>query len=407
MHLRVNVVPKLQQIFSSDARYKVFRGGRGSGKSWAAADYLLVKSMEAKNGKRNLCTREIQNTIKDSVYKLLSDRIEANGMSWFYTIQKDIILGANGSEFIFKGLYRNDNDIKSMEGIDYCWIEEAQSISRSSLKTLIPTIRKEGSEFIITYNPTLDGDPVNVDYTLTARPDCLNIEVNYDDNPFFPDVLRAEMEWDRAHDIDKYDHVWCGKTVKHSQAQVFFGKWAIEDFETPDGVMLRFGADWGFSVDPSTLVRCFINGDCLHIDNEFYAVGVDIDILPARFKEIPDSDKYNITADSARPETISYIKRNGFPLIRASEKGKGSVEDGIAFLRSFRKIVIHPRCKHTIDEFRSYSYVVDKLTGEVTNKVADKHNHIIDALRYSVEDLMKQHYQVIKPAGARAGSLGL
>jgi phage terminase large subunit len=253
----------------------------------------------------------------------------------------------------------------------------------------------------------MNTDPVHVDYTLTDRNDCLNIEINYNDNPFFPDVLRAEMEWDRSHDVDKYHHVWMGETVKHSEAQVFYGKWVIEEFESRQDVIFKFGADWGFSKDPSALIRAFVHEKDLYIDHEFYAVGVDIDHLPREFMTIPESDKYPITADSARPETISYMKRNGFPLMRGSEKGKGSIEDGIAFLRSFNKIIIHPRCKHTIDEFRLYSYVVDRLTGDITHKLIDKHNHLIDALRYAVEDLMKLHYSILKPSSTSLRRLGL
>ena len=381
--------PKLRPIYYSDKRYICLDGGRGSAKSWSVADFLLAKGLEKK--KRILCTREVQNTIKDSVHKLLSDRIDFYKLDNFYDIKNDSIIGKNGTEFIFKGLLRNINDIKSMEGIDYCWSEEAQSISRKSLETLIPTIRKEGSQIIFTYNPTNDTDPVHVDYKLSGRDDCLSITINYDDNPYFPEVLRKEMEYDRAHDIDKYYHIWMGQTVKHSEAQVFFGKWAIEDFETPEGVMFYFGADWGFSKDPSTLIRCFIKDRKLYIDYEFYGVGIEIDKLPDYFRQVPDSVKYPITADSSRPETISYIRRNGFPLIKSSIKGKGSVEDGIEFLRGYEKIIIHPGCKHTIDEFRLYSYVVDKMTGNITKKIEDKNNHIIDAIRYSQEDLMRHN----------------
>lgn len=339
-----------------------------------------------------MCTREIQNTIKDSVHKLLKDRIEKHGLGWFYTTTNDSIIGRNGTEFIFKGLHRNENDIKSMEGIDYCWVEEAQSISRSSLKTLIPTIRKEGSQIFFTYNPTNDEDPVHVDFTLTERPDVLNIEINHDDNPYFPDVLRQEMEWDRAHDIDKYYHVWMGQTVKHSQAQVFYGKWGIEDFETPSSGMFYYGADWGFSVDPSVLLRCYVDGRTLYVDHEAYGVGVDIDKLPEMFESVPESKKYPIIADSARPETINYMRRNGYPLIKSATKGTGSVEDGISFLRSFEKITVHPRCKHTIDELRLYSYMTDRITGAITHKLVDSHNHCIDSLRYAVEDLMRERF---------------
>jgi phage terminase large subunit len=381
--VRVRIPEKLLPIFDSNHRYICIDGGRGSAKSWSVATLLILKGLE--NKLRILNTREIQNTIRDSVHKLLSDRIVELGFDHLYEIKNDSIIGINGTEFIFKGLLRNINDIKSMEGIDYCWVEEAQSVSRKSLETLIPTIRKEGSQIIFTYNPTNDDDPVYVDYKLSQRPDCLSISINYDENPFFPEVLRREMEYDRAHDMDKYYHVWQGQTVKHSMAQVFYGKWCVEDFETPANVFYYQGADWGFSQDPTVLVQCYIQDRNLHIVNETYGHGIDIDKIPDMFRQLPDSDKYQITADSARPETISYVYHRGFPLIQSSMKGKGSVEDGIAFIRSFEKIIIHPRCKHTIDEFRTYSYKIDSITGAISNKLEDKNNHCIDAIRYSLE----------------------
>lgn len=386
----IDVVKKLEPIFLSTKRFIVLFGGRGSGKSWTVAIFLLCEGMRKKT--RILCTREIQNTIKDSVHKLLADTIEKYNLSFFYQVKVDTIVGINGSEFIFKGLHRNENDIKSTEGIDYCWVEEAQSVSRKSLKVLTPTIRKEGSQIIFTYNPTNDDDPVHVDYNLAQREDALKIECNYNDNPFFPDVLKAEMEYDRAHDPDKYAHVWQGKTLKHSAAQIFYGKWAIDEFEVPQDVMYYQGADWGFSTDPAAFIRCYIHEDNLYITDEVYGVGIDIDLLPEKFSQIPDAAKWPCAGDSARPDTINYMMRHGFPLMYAVEKGKGSVEDGIAFIRSFKKIIIHPRCKHTIDEFRLYSYFTDPRTGLITKKIVDKHNHLIDALRYALEKLMKNQY---------------
>jgi phage terminase large subunit len=376
------IPPKLKPLYDSKDRYICVDGGRGSGKSWSVAYVLLDRGME--KCCRILCTREIQNTIRDSVHKLLSDIIHKHNLEKFYDIKNDAIVGKNGTEFIFKGLLRNINDIKSTEGIDYCWVEEAQSVSRASLEVLIPTVRNEGSQIIFTYNPTNDNDPVHADYKLTQRDNCLGITINYDENPFFPEVLKDEMEYDRAHDTDKYLHIWKGETVRHSEAQVFYGKWFGDmDFEAPLHTFFYYGADWGFN-DPTVLIRCYIVGKDLYIDHEAYAHKLDIDNIPALFEKIPESNKYPITADNARPETINYVKRT-YPLIQPSLKGKGSVEDGIAFIRSFEHIYIHSRCKHTQDEFRLYSFIVDRLTGAVSNKLEDKNNHCIDAVRYSLE----------------------
>lgn len=333
---------------------------------------------------------------------MIADTIERLGLNSFYKVKDDSIVGRNGTEFLFKGLRKDPDGIKSMEDLSGVWVEEAQTISRRSLEILIPTVRKPGSQIIFTYNPTSIDDPVHVDYTLSNKPDVLRIECNYMDNPFFPDVLRKEMEYDRANDPDKYLHVWEGKCVQHSEAQVFYGKWIIDDFEKfemidnqlqqtfpPRNTFFYFGSDFGYGVDPATLNRCFVHGDNLYIDYEFHGIKTDIDQLPGYYAQVPESQNFPITGDSARPDTIAYIRARGFPKIKSSIKGKGSVEDGIAFLRSFRKITIHPRCKHTIDEFRLYSYIIDPKTGQISNKLEDKHNHHIDDIRYALEDLMR------------------
>lgn len=203
------------------------------------------------------------------------------------------------------------------------------------------------------------------------------------DNPWFPEVLKAEMEYDRRRDADKYAHIWLGKYQQNSEARVF-KNWKVEEFNSPAGTIKRLGADWGFAVDPSVLVDAHIEGRRLYIEHEAYMVGCEIDMLPDLFDQVPDARKWPITADSSRPETISYMKKHGFPLITAAIKGAKSVEEGIEFLKSF-DIVVHPRCVHTIDELTIYSYKTDPLTGTVTPILLDKDNHVIDAIRYACE----------------------
>jgi phage terminase large subunit len=388
--LNLKIPSVLKPLYETDKRYIDLFGGRGGAKSWGVADFLLVKGYESQ--KRILCTREIQTSIKDSVHKLLSDRIEALGLSSFYTITEKSIKGKNGTEFIFKGLYRNDNDIKSTEGIDFCWCEEAQSISRASLKVLTPTIRKEGSQIIFTYNPNNESDPVHVDYTKADRKDTLKIKINYPDNPFFPDVLRSEMEYMKRVNYEQYMHVWEGECRSVSDACVFKGKFREEAFETPPGVQLYFGADWGFAVDPVAVVRFWLNetATVMYIDYEAGGVGVEIPDTPALFDTIPDVRQHYVIADSARPELISYMNSQGFR-IKPAKKGPNSIEEGIEFLKSFEEIIIHPRCKRVLDEFKYYSYKVDKMTGDIQTKLEDKNNHFIDSLRYGTEKMRRKN----------------
>jgi phage terminase large subunit len=370
-------------------RYKVFYGGRGSGKSWTVARYLIIRALQEKL--TILCTREFQKSIQDSVLKLLSEQIDALGLDSFFEVQRTAIHGANGSYFLFEGLRHNVTKIKSMEGVDYCWIEEAEKVSSESWDVLIPTIRKPASEILITFNPDSEDDTTYQRFIVNPPEDSLVVKVNHSDNPWFPEVLRKEMAWMEKTDRDRYLHIWEGNPRSQSDAQVFKGKWTVESFDTPEGVRFHFGADWGFSQDPTTLVRCFIADRVLYIDYEVYAVGIDIVETPALFDLVPGAREWPIIADSARPETISHMSRAGFR-IRGASKGKGSVEDGIAYLRSFERIMIHPRCKHTADEFRLYSYKVDRVSGDVLPLVEDSHNHIIDALRYALEPMMKASF---------------
>jgi phage terminase large subunit len=191
------------------------------------------------------------------------------------------------------------------------------------------------------------------------------------------------MEYDKRRDPDKYLHVWKGEYVRNSETRVF-KNWTIEDFEAPADAIHRFGADWGFASDPTVLVRCHIIGRKLYIDHEAYRVGCEIVDTPALFMSVPDAERWPMVADSARPETISHMRKNGFPKILAAVKGPKSVEEGVEWLKSF-DIVVHPRCVHTIDELTLYSYKTDRDTNRVLPLLEDKKNHVIDALRYACE----------------------
>ncbi len=385
--INIAIVPKCKEILFQRARYKVLRGGRGAGKSYAVAKYLIVRSLQGQ--KRILCTREIQNSIKDSVYRLLVDLIKELSLENNFDILKDTIVSSTGSEFIFKGLHRNISEIKSMEGIDICWVEEAEVVPEESWKVLIPTIREEGSEIIVTFNPENEKSATYQRFVTNPPPDCISCEVNYYDNDAFPEVLRKEMEYDKRTDPEKYEHIWLGKVKKYAEAVIFKNKIQVEEFDEPEfGTQLFYGADWGYSVDPTCLLRMFVKNNKLYISHEFYAVGVEIGELEDAFDTVPDSREWKITADSARPETISHLSRCGFNIVGA-EKGKGSVEDGIEFLRSFEAIVIHPRCKGAIDNFKNYKWKQDKLTGEILPIPVDSSNHAPDAARYALEDYIK------------------
>lgn len=375
-NIDIQIPKKLLFFLQEQKRYKVAYGGRGSGKSYNIGIMLIIKMI--KNPLRILCTRQLQTSIRDSVHKLLSDIIEKYGLLSYFTITRDSIRCYNGGEFLFRGIQNNINEIKSMEGVNICWVEEAQSVSQESWDILIPTIRKEGSEIWISFNPDRDEDATYTMFVKNKRDDCHSELVNYVDNPFFPEVLKREMEYCKSVDYGKYENVWLGKTVINTEAQVFHGKFELKDFETPEDARFFYGADWGFAKDPTTLVRCFIQDRCLYIDQEAYGVGVELDEIPQLFDSVPDSRKWQILADCSRPETVSHIKNKGFN-IESCPKWQGSVEDGIEYIRSFERVYIHSRCPHTYYEFKFYSYKQDKNTGEVLPVLLDKDNHCLVA----------------------------
>lgn len=403
--MNITLNKKLKPFATEDWRYKIAYGGRGSSKSWTIARILLLQAMN--KPMRILCTREIQDSIKDSVHKLLKDQIDMLDLQG-YTVQNDVIRHTNGSEFLFKGLYSNLSKIKSFEGVDVCWIEEAESISAASWEVLDPTIRKPGSEIWISFNPRYEDDVIYKTFVGGENiPDnALVIKVNWQDNKHFPKELEDQKNHMARTDPDLYLHIWEGELKRNTAEQIFHSKWVIEDFESnPRLEHYHFGADWGFSNDPNTVNRMFVGEhekhgpNCLFIeyeandrpyDQDERITSSDLDDLPELWDTIPLIREYDITADSARPETISHMCKKGFSVVGAI-KGPGSIEDGITFIRSFDKVIIHSRCTNTVWEFKSYKYKVDSKSGQITNKIIDKFNHHIDAIRYALEPLMKSY----------------
>lgn len=389
---KVELPAKCFKVLHPDrpARFKVLKGGRGAAKSHSIARVLIVIAATAPH--RVLCCREIQKSIRDSVHRLLSDLIEALGLSRYFEIGAQTITSAAGAEFIFDGLYANTTKIRSMEAIDIAWVEEAAKVSASSWEILEPTVREQGSYFLVNYNPEDKTDPTHVMFGDSPRPDAVVEHVTYADNPYFPEVLERARVYLLSVDPDAHAHVYGGHCRTHSDAQILKGKVVVEHFE-PQATWSGpyHGVDWGFSQDPTVLVKCWIHERALYVEYEAYQVGCDIDRTPALFDQVPRAHEYLIRADSARPETISYLTRNGYPNMVGVEKWAGSVEDGVAHLRSYERIVIHPRCEHTREEASLYSFKVDRLTGDVLPDIVDQHNHCMDAIRYALMPLIRLH----------------
>lgn len=383
-------VPEWLDGYFDKYDHKVAHGGRGSSKSWGFADALLIYALSGHE--RILCVREFQNSIGASVKRILDDLIRIRGLKdRFKSTKTEIICEETDSLFMFYGIKTNPDSVKSVEGVTKTWVEEAQNLSNDSIETLIPTVlRTSTSEIWWTFNRRHKTDPVDKLFfgEDSPPPDTLIKKVNFSDNPWFPEKLRKKMEWDKSRDYDKYRNVWLGEPVIHSEAQVFNGKWKVDNFIAPQDTIFYYGADWGFSVDPSALVRCYMDEENrkLFIDYEASGIGIEIDHLPGLFDCVPGARDWMITADCARPETISYMQRQGFK-IQGSKKGKGSIIDGIEFIKSY-EIIVHDRCVNTIDELSNYKYKLDK-GGNPTPLLEDKKNHIIDSLRYALESSRK------------------
>ena len=396
-------LPEVFEPLLQPSRYKGVYGGRGGAKSHAFAD-LLIDDCLRHRGLRAVCIREYQVSLEQSCKRLIEDKIQAYDLGREFRVMDARVETPGDGLIIFQGMQAHTAEsIKSLEGYHRAWVEEAQNLSQRSLDLLRPTIREPGSELWFSWNPRHKTDPVDkllrgIDVPL----DAIVIRSSYQENPFFPDVLRREMEWDRARDPEKYAHVWLGEYERHAECRVF-KNWRVEEFESPADATYYYGADWGFSVDPATLVRCHVVGRTLYVDHEAYRVGVEVDHLPALFDTVPGARAWPIVADSARPETISYLQRHGFPKMRAAQKGPNSIKEGVIFLQNY-DIVVHPRCIHTIDELTMYSYVVDRLTDMVTPTLADKKNHVIDPLRYATEGLRRLPSVYATPSGVGEGS---
>ncbi len=405
-------------LYQSQRRYQGAKGGRAGAKSHFFGA-LTVEEMFSQHT-RIACVREVQNSMKDSVKQLIEDKINSITATdietgkqwpvapWFKITEREIICKHTDSLCIFKGLQNHTaTSIKSLEGFNRAWYEESQSLTQRSLDMATPTFRVAGTQQWFSWNPDLETDPVDVFFNTAVAendPDFTLTTVNYWDNPWFDAGTRADMERDKRRDYDKYLWIWCGQYRRNSAAQVFKHV-KVEPFDLPnDGyqVVLLGGADWGFSVDPTVALICFIRGRTLYIWREVYEIGCEIDRTPALFDKLdPDwsaenarnpnwrslARRINFTADSARPETISYMNRQGFSVAPAI-KGPGSVEDGIEFLKSY-DIVIHPRCKHAAAEFKMFSYKIDKKTNKITTELVETDNHCIDASRYAVEGVRR------------------
>lgn len=398
MKAEIKIPAKIARNFANPvARFHVLKGGRGSAKTRAAAAWCAARAIHhARAGRRGviLCGREHLNSLEESSLPEIKETIASHEwMRPLFDVGEKYIRTSDGAvSFAFAGLRHNLDSLKSKARILDAWVDEAENVSEIAWRKLIPTIREEGSKLVISYNPESPDSATHRRFVANPQPDVCVTHVNWRDNPWFPAVLNTERLRDQANSPETYEHVWEGAFFTQTAAQIFAGKIEIRAFEPSLGWQgPYFGGDFGFSQDPTAAVEVWLNGDEVCIRREAYKVGLELDhTAPFVTRKIPGFEREVSRWDNARPESISYLKRHGLPRAIACDKWQGSVEDGITYLRSFRRIVIHPECDNITRESRLYSYKVDRVTDDVTTTIVDAHNHGWDAVRYALGPMIRK-----------------
>ena len=392
--------PEKLRVLFAPSRYKVLYGGRGGAKSWGAARALLIQA--AASPLRVLCAREFQNSITESVHHLLQAQIAAMGLEPFYEVQNSAIRGANGSEFLFAGLRNNISRIKSFEGIDRVWVEEAQAVSKSSWDTLIPTIRKEGSEIWVTYNPELETDDTHQRFVVNPPRDAVVVKINWSDNPWFPETLRKEKEELKARDPDGYQNIWEGhcratlegavyaKELRRAQEE---GRIGCVPYDTEKPVHTFFDLGWADNtsiwfaqtvgaelrlIDYYSNAQMPIQHYLSVLQDKGYAYGTDW---------LPHDAKAKTLATGRSLEEIMLSAGRRVRIVPNL-----SITDGINAARTvFNRCHFDDvKCAEGLQSLRRYRFDVDVETRQLSGRpLHDFHSHAADAFRYfaiSVEE---------------------
>jgi phage terminase large subunit len=373
----------------AEARHKALHGGRGSAKSWSVATYLPIRASQKR--RRIVCARQFQNSIRDSSKELIEKRIRALGMSNQFTVtDRYIIHDGTKSQFIFVGLERNVESIRSLEGADIVWIEEARTISAKSMEILLPTVRAQGSELIWTWNPVNPTDPVDMYFRKGAPPPrSIVTQVTFRDNPFFEQTeMPNEMAVLKAGNYARYTHVWEGEYDVSYETKVFTNI-KVGRPDLPSDLAPYYGMDFGFGSDPSFVVKVFVLPEKKQIYIAREAMGrVTMDHLPHLVRSVTREDGDLVKCDSSQPGTIEFLQSRGINAMPA-KKGPGSVKSGILFLQGF-EIIIDPNCEHMQEEAHLYSWMTDRLTNQTLSTPVDAFNHGWDATRYATEDVAQE-----------------
>lgn len=405
MRVRIEELPLISRNFAKPARTRVFKGGRGSGKTRGLAKRSALRVYQlAELGVEGvfLASREHLNSLDESSMEEIKAAIRSEPwLADYFDIGEKFIRTKNRRiSYAFAGLRHNLDSIKSKARIIGNWTDEAENVSEAAWRKLVNTLREEGEvggfgwhvENWISYNPESPESATHRRFVASPPDDCIVTTINWQDNPWFPSVLNKQRLEDQRLRPETYDHVWGGEFLTLTDAQVFSGRFAVEEFDPQPGWEGPYqGLDFGFAQDPTAAVQCYIADRTLWVRREAGRVKLELDATaPHIVERIPGFADHAARADSARPESISYLSRHGLPKITGAEKWKGCVEDGVAFIKSFDRVVIHPDCEQTAREFRLYAYKVDRLTGDIRPEIVDANNHYIDAIRYALGPMIKR-----------------
>lgn len=386
MQKTIEIPIEYKRLFDKDWREAAIYGGRYSLKSHTVARYLLIRARQEKT--RVACFREFQNSIAESSHQLLADLIRIYGLDEFVVTNNSIYNKINGSDFIFKGLYHNEQSIKSIEGIDIAWIEEAQTVSEKSIEVLTPTIRKDGSQIIYTYNRLLEDDPVHRRLVIEGRPNTLVINVNYDialKYKMMPEVIRLEMEDDREKRPGLYRHKWLGEP--NSLERKIYKDWAFIEGIPHEARLERYGLDFGYSNDPTAIVAIYKYNGGFILDEITYQKGLTNKQIADILLNVPHA---MVVADSAEPKSIDEIKSYGVNIIPVT-KGRDSVKQGIQFVQE-QRISVTSRSHNIRREYQSYLWEEDR-EGKIINEPEHQFSHSMDAIRYGLDSYKPAYIQ--------------
>ena len=376
--ITIAIPTEFRRLFDNDWREAAVYGGRYSLKSHTVARILLIKARLKKT--RIACFREFQNSIADSSYQLLADLIKLYDLRDFELTNNSIINKLNGSDFIFKGLWNNEQSIKSIEGIDIAWVEEAQTVSEKSLEVLTPTVRKEGSQIIYTYNRLVEEDPVHKRLVLEGRPNSLIINVNYDiaeKYGWLPKVIKDEIEDDKKNRPGLYKHKWLGEPF--SSERKIYKDWNVIDEIPHEARLERYGLDFGYSNDPTSIVAIYKYNNGYILDECLYQKGLSNKQIADVFNNLP---KALVIADSAEPKSIDELRMYGVNVLPCV-KGKDSIQQGVQYVQD-QRISITRRSVNGWKEYQNYLWKID-ANGRVVNVPEDIFNHFMDAVRYGFD----------------------